>query len=103
MWLMLSIQRGIDGIQRHVIEYLLIVAVAIGLFFLLRVAGGMFWGRMLGAKRRSARLAHLLTGAFLFLVGMSYISQLSWGWVDNLFDPSDWFSGIVDWFESLFD
>ncbi|WP_199041278.1 serine/threonine protein kinase [Glycomyces salinus] len=103
MWLMLSVQRGIDGIQRHAMEYLLIVAVAIGLFFLLRVAGGMFWGRMLGAKRRSARLAHLLTGAFLFLVGMSYISQLSWGWVDNLFDPADWFSGIADWFEGLFD
>ena len=103
MWLLLAFQRGSDSIQRQAVEYLLILAVAIGLFFLLRVAGGMFWGRMLGARRRSARLAHLLTGAFLFLVGMSFLSQLSWGWVDNLFDPADWFSGIGDWFGDLFD
>ncbi|GAB3650507.1 serine/threonine protein kinase [Glycomyces tarimensis] len=94
MWLMLAIQQGTDNIRTQVISYLLVLGVAVGLFFLIRVLGGMFWGRMLGAKRRTARLTHLLTGVFLFVVGMSYLDQLRWEWLDFDFNPIDWFTGL---------
>ena len=99
MWLMWSIQAGFDHIRTQVVSYLLVLAVAVGLFFLIRVMGGMFWGRMLGAKRRTARLTHLLTGVFLFIVGLSYLDQLTWDWFDFDFDPVGWFTG---WFKGLF-
>jgi serine/threonine protein kinase len=94
MWLLWVIDIGLENLQSHVISFVIVLAVAIGLFFLLRVVGGMVWGRMLGAKRRTARLSHLLTGAFLFMVGMSYLSQVDWsfGWLDFDF-VTDWFSG----------
>jgi len=95
MWLLASIQNGLDTIGAQVAGYLFVLAVAIGVFFLIRVAGGILWGRWLHAKRRSARIAHLASGAFLFMVGLSYLGSLSWDWLN--FDFS-WFDGISDIF-----
>ncbi|MCH7233032.1 protein kinase [Glycomyces sp. L485] len=95
MWLLWTIEVGMEALRGQVVQYLLVVAVAVGLFFLVRVMGGMFWGRMLGAKRRTARLTHLLTGAFLFMVGLNYLGQLNWNWLPSFdFNPVDWFTGL---------
>ncbi|GAB3223043.1 hypothetical protein GCM10027447_10370 [Glycomyces halotolerans] len=94
MWLLWTVQEGMERLQSQVVGYVMVLAVAVGLFFLIRVAGGLFWGRMLGAKRRTARLAHLMTGVFLFLVGISYLQHLKWDWLDFEFAPFEWFTGL---------
>jgi hypothetical protein len=95
MWLLWAVTNGMDTLGNQVISYLFVLAVAIGVFFLLRVAGGILWGRWLHAKRKSARLAHLGTGVFLFLVGISYLNQLDWNWLQLDFS---WLDGITDLF-----
>jgi hypothetical protein len=95
MWLLQSIGNGLGNLDSQVFSYLFVLAVAIGLFFLIRVAGGILWGRWLHAKRRTARLAHLGTGIFLFMVGVNYLNSLSWGWSPDL----SWLDGITDIFE----
>ncbi|WP_051704276.1 protein kinase [Glycomyces sp. NRRL B-16210] len=95
MWLLWAIEHGMETLRGQVFSYLFVIAVAIGLFFLIRIAGGMLWGRWLGAKRRTARLAHLGTGIFLFLVGLSYLEQLKWSWLSLDFS---WFEWITDLF-----
>lgn len=94
MWLLWSVDQGLDNLGDQVVGYLLILGVAVGLFFLIRVLGGMFWGRMLRAKRRTARLTHLLTGGFLFVVGLSYLEQLEWDWLNFDFDFVDRITGL---------
>ncbi|RRS02030.1 serine/threonine protein kinase [Glycomyces terrestris] len=92
MWLLRVITNGLDTLQTQVLSYLFVLAVAVGLFFLIRVAGGILWGRWLHAKRKSARLAHLATGVFLFMVGIDYLGELDW----------DWLSFDFTWFSDLF-
>jgi hypothetical protein len=52
--------------------------VAVGLFALARVVGRVVWERQLGRVRRSARGAHLVTGAFLVAVGLAFLRQTEW-------------------------
>jgi serine/threonine protein kinase len=93
MWLLRVITTGMETLQNQVLGYLFVLAVAIGLFFLVRIAGGILWGRWLHAKRRSARLAHLAAGIFLFMVGLDYLGELSWSWLDFNFG---WIDAISD-------
>jgi len=64
----------------------LIVVVAIGLFAVLRLAGGIFWERMLGRSRRSATISHLIVGTMLVLAAVSLLRQTPWvlSALDNL-------------------
>jgi serine/threonine protein kinase len=94
MWLIWAIQQGMETLRSQVFSYLFVLAVAVGVFFLIRVAGGILWGRWLHAKRKSARLAHLATGVFLFMVGMSYLDQLSWNWISLDFGWLDWITDL---------
>jgi serine/threonine protein kinase len=95
MWLLWTVTTGMDTLGNQVISYLVVLGVAVGVFFLLRVAGGILWGRWLHAKRKSARLAHLGTGVFLFMVGMSYLNQMNWDWLQLDFS---WLDGFTDLF-----
>ncbi|MCC3762151.1 protein kinase [Glycomyces sp. TRM65418] len=95
MWLLQTLTNGLDSMRTQVFSYLFVLAVAIGLFFLIRVAGGILWGRWLHAKRKTARLAHLGTGIFLFMVGVNYLTSLDWGWSPDL----SWLDPITDIFE----
>jgi cytochrome c biogenesis protein CcdA len=52
--------------------------VAVGLFSLARLLGRVFWERQLGRVRRSARIAHLVTGVFLVGVGVAFLRQTDW-------------------------
>ncbi|HEX2144948.1 MAG TPA: protein kinase [Glycomyces sp.] len=95
MWLLATVTNGMETLGGQVFSYLFVLAVAVGVFFLVRIAGGILWGRWLHAKRRTARLAHLATGIFLFMVGLSYLEQLDWNW----FNPDlGWFDAIIDLF-----
>ncbi|MGH8792099.1 MAG: hypothetical protein ACRDXX_05565, partial [Stackebrandtia sp.] len=51
--------------------------VAGGLFALARVAGYWLLERTLRRQRRTARLSHLASGVFLLLVGLSWLSNVS--------------------------
>ncbi|MQM24322.1 serine/threonine protein kinase [Glycomyces albidus] len=95
MWLLRTVTSGMQSLDTQVLSYLFVLAVAVGLFFLVRISGGILWGRWLHAKRKTARLAHLAVGIFLFMVGIDYLGELNWSFLD--FDFS-WFDGISDFF-----
>ncbi|MEJ3744505.1 hypothetical protein WEI85_14560 [Actinomycetes bacterium KLBMP 9797] len=61
-----------------VVTFVLTLCVAVGLFALTRLVGRVVLERQLGRVRRSARGAHLLTGVFLFGVGVAYLRQTEW-------------------------
>ncbi|SDD20347.1 serine/threonine protein kinase [Glycomyces harbinensis] len=94
MWLLWVVTSGTGTLGTQVISYLVVLGVAVGVFFLLRVAGGILWGRWLHAKRRSSRLAHLGAGVFLFMVGMSYLDQLNWDFLQLDFSWLDWITDL---------
>jgi hypothetical protein len=58
--------------------FFLVIAVAAGLFAVLRLVGRLVFEKWLGRPRRTARLAHLGTGIFLGMVGVQYLRQTSW-------------------------
>ncbi|WP_025274902.1 serine/threonine protein kinase [Haloglycomyces albus] len=77
MWLLWILQ-GDRSVESGAMFLGLTITVAVSVFFLLRLTGGVFWGRMMGAKRRSARLSHLMTGGFMVAVGIGYLLQIDW-------------------------
>ncbi|MFC4336788.1 serine/threonine protein kinase [Salininema proteolyticum] len=81
MWL-LWILDGDSAVEQGAVFFVMAFTVALGLFFLLRTLGGIFWGRMMGANRRTARLAHLASGGFMVAVGIGWLQQVSWGFLD---------------------
>lgn len=56
----------------------LVLAVSIGLFGLLRLVGGMVLEKMMGRTRRSAILSHVVIGVFLIAAGFSYLATIDW-------------------------
>jgi hypothetical protein len=58
--------------------FLLALVVAAGLFALQRLVGRMVLERVFGRERRTARLSHLGTAAFLIAVGVSFLRATSW-------------------------
>jgi hypothetical protein len=70
--------------------FVLILAVAAGIFGLARVLGRLLLERRLGRTRRTARGAHLVAAVFLTGVGFAYLRQTewvvtAWNWVYGLF------------------
>lgn len=69
-----------------VLVFVVAVLVAVGLFALCRVLGGLVLERQLGRVRRTARGSHLVVAAFLVGVGVAHLRQVewlmnAWGWV----------------------
>jgi serine/threonine protein kinase len=58
--------------------FLLALVVGAGLFALQRLVGRMVLVRGFGKQRRTARLSHLGTAAFLIAVGVSFLRATSW-------------------------
>lgn len=56
----------------------LVLVVAAGVFAICRLVGLLVVGRMMGRARLHARWAHFVTGLFLTVAGVSYLSSTSW-------------------------
>jgi hypothetical protein len=69
---------GRGDLTSPVVTFLLTLCIAAGLFALSRLVGRVVLERQLGRIRRSARAAHLVTGAFLVAVGVTYLRQTAW-------------------------
>jgi hypothetical protein len=61
-----------------VVDFLIVLVVAAGLFAVCRLLGRHLMESVLRRQRRSARLAHAITGLFLSAAGISFLSQTSW-------------------------
>ncbi|GAA2390966.1 serine/threonine protein kinase [Dactylosporangium salmoneum] len=71
------------------IAFLVVLAVAVGVFALTRLLGRLLLEQRLGRPRRSARGAHALTGLFLAAAGIAYLREVSYfvsvyQWVKDL-------------------
>ncbi|XVU26880.1 DNA-directed RNA polymerase II [Actinoplanes sp. CA-054009] len=60
------------------ITFLVILAVAAGLFCLARLVGHLVLERQFGRVRRSSRGSHLVTALFLAGVGVTFLQQTPW-------------------------
>ncbi|WP_213453365.1 hypothetical protein [Rhizomonospora bruguierae] len=69
--------RGADLVV-PTIAFALVLSVAAGVFVLSRLVGRVVLERTLGRRRRSAWVAHLLTGLFLVGAGLAYLRQTQW-------------------------
>jgi hypothetical protein len=77
-WSAWALQSGPAQLGPSGIVLGLIVAVAIGLFAVLRLAGGLMWERLMGRARRSAVISHLVVAAMLVIAGISLLRQVPW-------------------------
>jgi hypothetical protein len=73
-----------------VIAFLVVLAVAAGLFGLARLIGRLVLVQRLGRTRRTARGAHAVAGVFLGFAGLAYLRQTPWvvdilTWIQGLF------------------
>jgi hypothetical protein len=56
----------------------LVFVVAVGLFALSRLVGGVVLEKLMGRTRRSAWLSHAVTGLFLVVAGVQYLRTIEW-------------------------
>jgi serine/threonine protein kinase len=71
------------------IAFLVVLAVAVGVFALARLLGRLILEQRFGRQRRTAKGAHALTGLFLAASGVAYLREVGWfvsfyGWVKGL-------------------
>lgn len=59
-------------------QFVLALIVAAGLFALERLVGRMIIVKLFGKERRSATLSHMGVCAFLILIGVAFLRQVSW-------------------------
>jgi hypothetical protein len=85
-WSSWAYTAGMARLSQSAVVLGLIVGVAIGLFAVLRLAGGLVFERLMGRSRRSATFSHLVIGALLVLAGVSLLRQVPWvlAALDNL-------------------
>lgn len=77
-WTLWAAQGSVGLLANEALILFLIVAVAVGLFGVSRLVGGIVLEKWLKRTRRTARLSHLAIGAFLVLAGVSLLSQVEW-------------------------
>ncbi|MFC7480789.1 hypothetical protein ACFQX7_13190 [Luedemannella flava] len=61
-----------------VIDLGIVTVVAIGVFVVCRLFGRVVWEGTFGRQRRSARVAHALTGLFLTAAGIGFLAHTVW-------------------------
>jgi hypothetical protein len=71
------------------IDFGIVLVVAVGVFILSRVVGRVVLEAVFHRPRRSARLAHALTGLFLAAVGVNFLARTSW-----IIDGLNWLRGL---------
>jgi hypothetical protein len=72
-----------------ILDFVIVLVVAVGLFAVSRLLGRHLMENLLRRPRRSARLAHAITGLFLCAAGVSFLSQTSW-----VIDGVNWLRGF---------
>jgi serine/threonine protein kinase len=72
-----------------VIAFLIVLAVAGGVFGLSRLIGRLVLVQRMGRVRRTARGAHAAAGVFLALAGLAYLRQTPW-----VVELLTWFKGL---------
>ena len=77
-WSTWAYAAGAGQLNQTAVVLGLIVAVAIGLFAVLRLLGGLLLERLMGRSRRSAIVSHLIVGAMLVVAGVSLLRQVPW-------------------------
>jgi serine/threonine protein kinase len=73
-----------------VIQFLVVLVVAGGVFALSRLVGRLVLVQRMGRVRRTARGAHTVAGVFMAIVGLAYLQQ------------TPWVVELVTWFKGLF-
>jgi hypothetical protein len=68
--------------------FIVVLVVAGGVFALTRLLGRLILVQKMGRTRRTARVAHALTGLFLLAAGVAYLRQTSW-----VIDLLNWLNG----------
>ncbi|GLZ75832.1 hypothetical protein Afil01_06390 [Actinorhabdospora filicis] len=74
----------------QLVLFVTVIAVSAGVFFAARLAGYLFYEKLFRRKRHTARLAHLLTAAFLIVCGVKYLQNVKViaegiAWIQSLF------------------
>lgn len=89
-WGIWAISGGAQNLLSPALVFVLILAVAAGIFALARLVGRLVLERRLGRPRRSARGAHLVAALFLTGVGFAYLRQIGW-----VMDAYNWVRGLI--------
>ena len=89
-WGIWAASSGGGNLVGPVIAFLVVLAVAGGLFALSRLIGRLVLVQRMGRRRATARGAHAVTGIFLALAGLAYLRQTPWvvellAWIRGLF------------------
>jgi hypothetical protein len=71
------------------VDFGIVLLVAVGVFVLSRFVGRVVLEAVFHRPRRSARLAHALTGLFLAAVGVNFLARTSW-----IIDGVNWLRGL---------
>lgn len=74
----------------QLVLFVTVIAVSAGVFFAARLAGYLVYEKLFRRKRHTARLAHLVTAAFLIVCGVKYLQNVRL------------VSEGIDWIQSLF-
>ena len=72
------------------IAFMVVLAVAAGVFALTRLVGRLVLEQRFGRIRRSAKGAHALTGLFLTGAGIAYLREVGW-----FVDLWNWLTGLA--------
>ena len=72
------------------IAFLVVLAVAVGVFALARLLGRLILEQRLGRPRRGATGAHALTGLFLTAAGIAYLREVGW-----VVEVTQWVKGLI--------
>lgn len=88
-WAIWAISEGGD-LGGAMIIFVVSLGVAVGVFALARLVGRLVLEQRMGRRRHTARGAHMVTGAYLAVVGFAFLRQTGWvvdafNWVTALF------------------
>lgn len=86
MWVIDNIR---SSVVAHILYFVVVLAVATAVFFIARLVGTIVLVRLLHRTRRTARLSHLASAAFLIITGIGFLSNVSFinnaiNWLSNM-------------------
>lgn len=85
IWAFSSREAAFGGLAA---TFVFVLAVAVGVFALCRMAGRPIWSRMVRRPRRTARPSHIVTAVYLGAAGVGFLQQ------------TPWVMGLVSWFRA---